>query len=188
MKLNAFILAGGKSSRMGVDKGLVHLAGKPMIQYIIETLESLKLPIQIISNNAEYKNFGYPVFEDLISDKGPIGGIYTALSISDSEVNLILSCDTPFVNSRLLESLIAESGNQNVTISAFAGGQHPLVGIYRKNGIKTFLSQIEKNKLKLSKANEILNVNVVPMDNTRGITQHAFDNINTIEDLKEAGN
>lgn len=188
MKLNAFILAGGKSSRMGVDKGLVPLAGKPMIQYIIETLESLKLPIYIISNNAEYKNFGHPVFEDLISDKGPIGGIYTALSVSDSEVNLILSCDTPFVNTGLIESLIAESKTQSITISEFEERQHPLIGIYSKSGIKTFQSQIEKDELKLSKANELLNVKVVPMDNVKGITAHAFDNINTIEELKQAGN
>ena len=188
MKLNAFILAGGKSSRMGVDKGLVHLAGKPMIQYIIDTLESLKLPIQIISNNAEYKSFGYPVFKDLISDKGPIGGIYTALSVSDSEINLILSCDTPFVNTDLIKSLIEESENQSVTISEFEGWQHPLIGLYSKSGIKTFQSQIEKNELKLSKANDLLNVKVVPMDNFSGITAHAFENINTIEELKEASN
>ena len=173
---------------MGVDKGLVHLAGKPMIQYIIDTLESMKLPIQIISNNAEYKNFGYPVFNDLISDKGPIGGIYTALSVSDSEMNLILSCDTPFVNTDLIESLIEESENQSVTISEFDGWQHPLIGLYSKSGIKTFQSQIEKNELKLSKANDLLNVKIVPMDSIQGITAHAFENINTIEELKEASN
>ena len=188
MKLNAFILAGGKSSRMGVDKGLVHLSGKPMIQYIIDILEQLKLPIQIVSNNSEYKHFGYPVFKDLISDKGPIGGIYTALSSSDSEMNLILSCDTPFVNSALIECLIAECENQNVTISGYEGWQHPLIGIYSKSGIKTFQSQIEKDNLKLSEANEILHVKAVPMDNIKGITARAFDNINTIEELKEAGN
>lgn len=188
MKLNAFILAGGKSSRMGVDKGLVHLDGKPMIQYIIDTLESLKLPIQIVSNNSEYKNFGYPVFEDLIKDKGPIGGIYTVLSVSDSEVNLILSCDTPFVNTDLIERLIAQSKNQNVTISEFEGRRHPLIGIYSKSGIKMLESQIEKDELKLSIANELLNVKVVPMDDLNGILAHAFDNINTQEELKEASN
>ncbi|MFT6923778.1 MAG: molybdopterin-guanine dinucleotide biosynthesis protein A [Crocinitomicaceae bacterium] len=188
MKLNAFILAGGKSSRMGVDKGLVHLSGKPMIQYIIDTLEQLKLPIQIVSNSSEYKSFGHPVFEDLISDKGPIGGIYTALNHSDSEMNLIISCDTPFVNPALIESLIAECKNQNVTISEYEGWQHPLIGIYSKRGIKTFQSQIEKDELKLSKANELLNAKAVPMDNIKGITARTFDNINTIEELKEAGN
>jgi molybdopterin-guanine dinucleotide biosynthesis protein A len=188
MKLNAFILAGGKSSRMGVDKGLVHLSGKPMIQYIIDTLEQLKLPIQIVSNNSEYEQFGFPVHQDLIKDKGPIGGIYTALSSSDSELNLIISCDTPFVNSALIESLIAECKYQTVTISEYEGWQHPLVGIYSKSGMKTFQSQIEKDDLKLSKANELLKVKAVPMDNIEGVTARVFDNINTIEELKEAGN
>ena len=188
MTINAFILAGGKSSRMGSDKGLIHLAGKPMIQYIIHTLDSMKLPIQIVSNNSAYEQFGFPVHQDLIEEKGPIGGIYTALSVSDSEVNLILSCDTPFVNSTLINLLIDKSKNQSVTISEYEEWQHPLIGVYSKSGLNTFRSQIEKDELKLSKANEILNVKVVPMDNTEGITAHAFENINTIEELKEAGN
>ena len=96
MKYTAIILAGGKSSRMGSDKGLVLLNGKPMISYIIEILKKMQIPIIIISNNENYKQFGLPVFADIIKEKGPLGGIYTGLKNSKTESNIIVSCDVPF--------------------------------------------------------------------------------------------
>ena len=106
MRITGVILAGGKSSRMGTDKGLLELNGKPLIQYAIDTLKSIGLEIIIISNNSDYEQFGFPVYPDIIPDKGPIGGVYTALSYSSTEKNLIVSCDTPFLSKKLLNYLI----------------------------------------------------------------------------------
>ena len=77
--ITGVILAGGKSSRMGFDKGLAILNGKPMIQYVIDVFEKLGLDIIIISNSPGYETFGYPIYNDLIPEKGPVGGIYTCL-------------------------------------------------------------------------------------------------------------
>ena len=68
MKLSAIILAGGKSSRMGTDKGLVLFNGKPMVEYLIEIFRSLNIPTIIVANNSEYNQFDVPVFEDLIKN------------------------------------------------------------------------------------------------------------------------
>ena len=64
MQATGIILAGGKSSRMGEDKGLVLLNGKPMIQYVIEALKEVVSDIIIISNNASYNKFRVPVYSD----------------------------------------------------------------------------------------------------------------------------
>ncbi len=85
MQATGIILAGGKSSRMGEDKGLVLLNGKPMIQYVIEALKGVVSDIIIISNNASYNKFGIPVYPDIIKDKGPVGGIFTGLHHSKTQ-------------------------------------------------------------------------------------------------------
>ena len=77
--ISGYILAGGKSSRMGSDKGLMLLNKKAVIQHAIEQLEKSVKNIFIISNNIEYEKFGFKLIPDLIKDIGPAGGIYTAL-------------------------------------------------------------------------------------------------------------
>lgn len=69
--IDAHILAGGKSSRMGADKGLLLFKGKPLIERVIEQLYPLFKTICIVSNNREYERFGLQVIEDLIKDIGP---------------------------------------------------------------------------------------------------------------------
>ena len=97
-KITAFILAGGKSQRMGTDKGLLPLAGKPFVSHICEAVKSIVGEnIVIVSSNADYDFLGYKRIEDLVSDKGPVGGIYTALQYSRAKLNFILSVDAPLV-------------------------------------------------------------------------------------------
>ena len=92
MEITGIILAGGKSSRMGTDKGLLLLNGKPMVKYVIDVLSKVTSKIIIIANNDEYKQFGYKVYSDLIKDKGPVGGIYTAMNYTNSNTNICISC------------------------------------------------------------------------------------------------
>lgn len=184
MKATGVILAGGKSSRMGSDKGLINFKGKPMIQHIIDTLESMNVPIIIIANNDAYRDFGYPVFKDIIPEKGPIGGIYTALRHSDNDKNIVVSCDTPFVSNSLLQLLLDNSENQLVTIPEFEGQEHPLIGIYDKKAIDVFKTQLANDDLKLRTANKKLNVNVVSTTEIPKMMGRMFNNINTQQELK----
>ena len=177
-------MAGGKSSRMGKDKGLIALNGQPMIQYIINVLKSMKLDTIIISNNSNYRQFGIPVFQDIVPNKGPIGGIYTALSHSTTEKNLILSCDTPFISVSLLNDLINAAQNKNITIAEFEGREHPLIGVYDKNCRATYKSCLNRNELKLQNANKTLDVSVVSFTNHPKVEARMFSNLNTQEELK----
>ena len=94
----AYILCGGQSRRMGEDKALVSLHGKPMIQYVIDVAEKIAKTVCLIGNNADYQDFGLPVIPDLLLDQGPMGGIYTALKYAQSDRILILSCDIPLIS------------------------------------------------------------------------------------------
>ena len=71
--INGYVLAGGKSSRMGKDKGMIIYNGKAIIEYIIEQLKPLVNKLVIVSNNFEYEKFGVEVINDLLKDIGPVG-------------------------------------------------------------------------------------------------------------------
>lgn len=184
MRITGVILAGGKSSRMGTDKGLLELNGQPLIQYAIDTLKSIGLEIIIISNNSDYEQFGFPVYPDIIPDKGPIGGVYTALSYSSTEKNLIVSCDTPFLSKKLLNYLIDASKNSSIAIAEFEGREHPLIGIYSKHSRDTFKLYLDRNDLKLQNANKALNADVVSLTMHPEVKSIMFSNLNTTEEFK----
>lgn len=187
MDITGVILAGGKSSRMGTDKGLLLLNGKPMVQYVIDALSKVVSKIIIISNNEAYKQFGLDVFPDLVKEKGPVGGIYTALSYSSTESNICVSCDTPFITEKLLNLLIENSANFDITVSRYKDKIHPLIGVYKKSILDTFKKSLDKNQLKLSLVNKNVEYNVVEVEGGE-VTEMNFYNINTQIDLKTIEN
>jgi molybdopterin-guanine dinucleotide biosynthesis protein A len=187
MEITGVILAGGKSSRMGTDKGLVLLKGKPLIQYVIEALFMVVSKVIIISNNEEYNKFGLEVYPDLIKEKGPVGGIFTALTNSSTITNIFVSCDTPFVTEELLNLLIKNSLGFDVTIPSFNNRVHPLIGVYKKSALTIFKQSLDNNQLKLSLVNEELISNIVNVDD-KNMNELNFYNINTQIDLKTIEN
>ncbi|MFT5777218.1 MAG: molybdopterin-guanine dinucleotide biosynthesis protein A [Crocinitomicaceae bacterium] len=186
MRVTGIILAGGKSTRMGSDKGLVEFKGIPMIQHIIAEFKQLNLPIIIVANNEAYSKFGVRLVTDLIKDKGPVGGIYTALTVSDTDVNVIVSCDVPFVKKELIVTLLNESKESEVTISSFEGREHPLIGVYKKSIVDVFKSNLDSNQLKLREVIKEVKTKVVEFSEP-GMLVNAgsFNNINTKKELKE---
>jgi molybdenum cofactor guanylyltransferase len=181
LELTGIILAGGKSSRMGEDKGLMSFEDKPMIQYIIDVVKPLVEGIIIIANDKQYEQFGYPVYEDIIKDKGPLAGILTGLTHSNTDKNLVLSCDVPFVNEAILKLLIEACEDVDVVIPEKDNRTHQLIGMYDKSCIGTFKSELEADQRKLKLAIEQLNYKTI---NANHIDDKTFNNINSKNDIE----
>jgi len=180
MSKTGIILAGGKSSRMKEDKGLMLLDGKPMIQYVIDVLKPLLDEIIIISNNIDYEQFGYPVYPDVIKEKGPLAGLYTGLFHSQSEINIVLSCDVPFVNKDLISFLLDEHQHHQITIPIKDERTHQLIGVFSKSCEVIFGISLEKDELKLLTAFKNLNLNIVDSNHFEA---KIFKNLNSPNDL-----
>ena len=131
-KINGYILAGGKSTRMGEDKGLMELHNKPVIEYVINQLKPAVNNIVIVSNNKEYAKFGYEVIEDIIRNIGPSAGIHTVLCHSKTERNFVVSCDMPFITTDSIEYLINESEGSQITIPVYKDKYEPMYAVYSK--------------------------------------------------------
>jgi molybdopterin-guanine dinucleotide biosynthesis protein A len=80
MKVSGYILAGGKSSRMGSDKGLLLIQSKPFVSYIFEALSNVCDSITVVTSNKEYNKLGFKTIQDSIPNKGPVGGLFTVLN------------------------------------------------------------------------------------------------------------
>src|ERR1700693_5380089 len=99
-----FILAGGESSRMGVDKGLLEVAGVPMIVRAARLAESVVgAPAVVVGTPEKYRGLGLRAIADDWPGCGPLGGIATALRASEADWNLIVACDLPYLTREWLE-------------------------------------------------------------------------------------
>ncbi len=99
--ITGIILAGGRSSRMKSEKGLVKFRKKLLIEYPVNIFKEICSDIIISSNHNKFNFLDCKVYHDEIIDCGPIGGIYTCLKKSITDYNLIAACDMPFLNNEL---------------------------------------------------------------------------------------
>lgn len=136
---------------MGEEKGLVQFQGKTFVQWILEAVYTLVANPVLVTKNPDYKIFQLEMISDLISDKGPLGGIYTALSDSKSDLVLILSCDIPNISYEVLDFLLEKSKEAPHKITFLSDGKndYPLIGIYPKRLLETVEKSILDGELKL---------------------------------------
>lgn len=183
MDISIFILAGGKSSRMMQDKGLMLFREKPLVKHIVDTLSSSKSKTNIIANNDGYKSFGLSVFEDKIKDKGPIGGLYTALTHSNTSHVLLVSCDMPMITIASINKLLNSVQDNYISIASIDGRLNPLLAVYPTN-IKDFVvEKIAKDQLKMISLVESLPHKIVNFDKKTDDSRAEFVNFNTPEDI-----
>lgn len=185
-QINGYILAGGKSSRMGTDKGLLMIEGKAMIQYVIEQMQLVFDNLVIVSNNSEYEKFGLEVIPDLIKNIGPAGGIYTALEHSDSQLNFVVSCDMPFISKGAIEFIIENSNESQIVLLENQGNLEPLFGIYANDCEAIWLELIEEGKVKLQDMIKNFKLKIIPIEKNEIFKDSFFKNINTKADFDNA--
>ncbi len=183
--ITAIILAGGKSRRMGSDKGLVPLNGKPMVQHVIEKAQSVAGRVMIITNQSGYRHFGVPTYSDLIQDKGPLGGIYTGLHYSKTDYNLVLSCDIPLVPVSFLNKLANYRGNGCAYIPVHEGRQQPLCAVYKKEIVSRIKLSIEAGELSMHKFLTKINTVFIDISDYETEYENWFANLNTPNELQE---
>jgi molybdenum cofactor guanylyltransferase len=151
MRVTAIILAGGKSSRMGRDKGLSEYGGMPLIDYSISTCKKITNDILISTRNPEYSRFGYPLVADNFKDKGPMGGLEATLSVSHTDLNIVCPCDMPGIQADTLNLLLSNSqSTKAVVVQDAEGKMYPVLGVYNKSALPIIREQINQGNYKMT--------------------------------------
>jgi molybdopterin-guanine dinucleotide biosynthesis protein A len=184
-KVTGIILAGGKSSRMGVEKGLVKFRGKTLVEYALDALKPVCDEILISSNTSAYDFLGYPVTSDIYPDCGPMGGIYSCMLKSKNQLNFILSCDTPLVDSSTISLILEKSIGFDVGIP-WHGGQYfePLCAVYHENTIPVFEQFIKAGNFKIPDLLLEINIRKIQTGKDSGLDTELFFNVNSKKELQ----
>lgn len=137
MRVPAFILAGGRSSRFGCDKARAPLDGRPLILHVAQLLAPAAAGLTVVADVADkYADLGLPTIADDLPGQGPLGGLVTALrALRDGEALLLCSCDVVVLRPRWLAALLACGGEakEGVEAAAYRGTRwQPMPALYRR--------------------------------------------------------
>lgn len=184
--ITGYVLAGGKSSRMGADKGLLLFNEEPLVLRIIKQLQSSCSRVIIVSGNKEYKIFGLEVIGDLVNEMGPAGGIYSALQHTWSERNFITSCDMPFISSGGVQYMIQQATHSQITLPLYRGKVQPLFGVYPGNCVSEWKRLIDRGIIKLQTMLTHFDLRKIETEKNDLFNEHFFTNVNDKTELDKA--
>lgn len=129
--MNAFILAGGQSTRMGRDKALLHFHGRPLIEYALDKLRALGFSPSIVGNRPDLASYA-PVIPDNYPGSGPLAGIEAAIASSSDDLSLFLPVDLPLLPIEFLRWMTVRALQTSAlaTIPRLQGCAQPLCAVY----------------------------------------------------------
>jgi molybdopterin-guanine dinucleotide biosynthesis protein A len=187
------VLAGGGGLRLGREKALENLGERSLLEWVLLQLDFLDSDILLITaRELSYPWFeGYPrlkVVSDIYPGKGPLGGIYTGLELSDSFYNVVVACDMPFLNRALLGYMASVSAGSDLVVPRFKGLVEPLHAVYSKACLAPIERLLEQGILGVRELFRLVRVRYVEAEEIdRFDSEHlSFFNINTRSDLARA--
>lgn len=149
--LTGILVCGGKSTRMGTDKKLLKIGNQLLIDRLLLFLKETCSEILISNNDDKLDSLNYPVIRDQVADIGPMGGVYSCLNYSSSNLNFVLACDMPLVTGKLLRKMLSLAHNHQAVIPVYNNRPHPLYGLYNKSIAPLMKQQIDKENYSLQK-------------------------------------
>jgi molybdopterin-guanine dinucleotide biosynthesis protein A len=181
------VLAGGQGRRMGtVDKGLVLLHGRPMVQHALERFAPQVDEVLINANQHvdQYAAFGFPVVADAIGGfVGPLAGLHVGLTRAAQALVATVPCDSPFLPAdlvaRLLEAL--QSKDAELAVARTFDRPHPVFALVRRSVLPHLTRFLEGGGRKIDAWYATLKTVEVAFDDEAD----AFRNINTIDELRQ---
>jgi len=190
--VNAFVLAGGASTRMRCDKAFITFRGQTLLESALQLARGVTDTVRIVGAREKFQPYGV-VIEDEFSGHGPLAGIHAALRTSTAELNLMLALDTPLLQPRFLQHLVERAAASQAIVTVplvtdAAEGEarlHPLCAVYRRafaliaeralrddrNRIDALFPQVETLLIERKEIEQL------------GFSVEMFRNLNSLEDL-----
>ena len=196
-----FIIAGGKSSRMGtgVDKAFLEFGGQSLLDRALGVMSEVCDSVRIVGDPAKFTKYGSTkygsskygsVVADIFSGCGPLAGIHAALVHSPAELNLMLAVDMPFVSTELLAFLFAAAENNDaiITVPRSSKGLEPLCAVYRRDFSIAAEQALRAGKYKIDAAFSSVSIRVIEEGElaAAGFSEQSFFNVNTPQDRRAA--
>jgi len=188
MESEAFVLIGGKSSRMGVAKSLLPFGESTLLGRAVSLFEALGLPVRLLSHVTQScEGLSRPVLVDLVPDAGPLGAICTGLLASESPRSCFLACDMPLARSDLFHIMLGASERWDAVVPVDSKGKpHPLSACYSKRCLPLAWTLLEKGERRVNSLLENKKLRVLRLAvRNFGVPDDCFLNVNTPNDYKK---
>ncbi len=187
-----YVLVGGKSSRLGIDKALLEFEGKPLVARVAEAVRAAAGDVTIVGSPEKYGHLGLRVIPDPVENFGPLAGLLAALEDSASPWSLVTACDMPYLDTDFLNFLFeeAQAAGTDVLLPVDASGNpEPLCAVYSLEALVTIRRHVEQGVHKITRAFEGLRVDELAPDRYARFDPdgRVFTNLNTLEDVRGAG-
>ena len=186
---SGFVLAGGRSRRMGTNKALLPLGGKRLVDRAIELLNPHVEDVYVVGPREVFPFLHVPVYPDEIRQAGPLGGILTGLRHARFEKSLVLGVDLPFLTPEVLRRVLqeAEAFPGEVTIPRYHDTQETLCGVYSKRCITPIEGLLMAGHKSVLELLGRVRTKVLEEESFKDLLAgDPFFNINTREDYEEA--
>jgi molybdopterin-guanine dinucleotide biosynthesis protein A len=154
MQASGFVLAGGGSTRMGRNKALLPFRGMTLVEHVAGIVREAAGSVTLIGDPVQLAHLGLPVVPDKLPGSGPASGIYTALTMTSSDWNLIAGCDMPAITCGILRGLLRRASLTTNPIDCVAaagpdGEPEPLCAVYHRRCLPAVARAIRENRLKM---------------------------------------
>ncbi len=184
---SGFILAGGRSRRMGSNKALLPLGGRRLVDWAIDLIEPHVQEPFVVGPPEVFPLLHVPVRPDEVRQAGPLGGILTGLRHARFERSLVLGVDLPFLSGDILDRILAACEGFDVTVPRTGETTENLCGVYSKGCITHIEALLMAGHKAVQELTGRVRVRVLPEEEFRDLGgAAAFFNINTREDYEEA--
>jgi molybdenum cofactor guanylyltransferase len=169
-----FILAGGKSSRMGSNKAFLAYSGRTLLSRTAEAVAAAAGSVTLIGDPGIYNGLGFAVIPDRVPESGPLAGIEAALTATRAAWNLIVACDMPGMEPEFLAGLreAAErlpQGFDCVVPITRDLRIHPLCAAYRRRCLEPVRSALTRGERKVTAVVESLRVHRWPVEQLQNV-------------------
>ena len=186
--VTGIILAGGKNSRMGVNKAFLEIDGIRLIEKTLNIYRQIFTEVIIVTNDPlAYIEFAdTAIVTDIYKGKGPLGGIYTGLFYSKNSHAFVSACDMPFLNKDFILYLIEQTGKYDIVVPKLPEGFQALYAIYSRNCLFAIKRMIDADELKITGFYKEVRLLSITEEKIKPFEKDGrlFLNINTSEDLK----
>jgi len=190
IKITGVIQAGGRSTRMGGEpKALLELAGKRIVERVVDALSAVLDDLLVVTNTPErYEFLHLPMVADRYPDGGSLGGIFTGLEAAGGDAAFTVACDVPFLSPDVVRLVLARAGDADVVIPCVNGQYETMHALYAKACLAPMEARLRAGQLRI--VGFFPDVRVLEID-AAAVARHrapevAFMNVNTPDELAQA--
>ncbi len=149
LPVHGFVLAGGRSSRMGEDKALLRFCGRPMVEIAVEKLRGFCAEVTIAGNREDLAGVA-PVVMETRTGVGPAAGVEAGLGAARQDWVMFVPVDVPLVPGELLRRWAEEAMRVGISVSFLGiGGKQPAFCLLKRERLGAFAKSLDGGERRL---------------------------------------